>query len=170
MDREGRRRGSLTWVWLASVAGLVHAGVSAYWALGGRALLSTVGSWAVQLAADAPVAAGLGLGVVAVVKAAAAVVPAAVAHGRIGGQRGWRAISWAGAAALIVYGGANTAVSNAVLTGLIDPAGGYDRDAMIGHAWLWDPLFLLWGLALAAHLWTSRRGSAGDLTRVGRTP
>ena len=32
------------------VLGLTHAGFSAYWALGGRWLLGTVGEWAVRMA------------------------------------------------------------------------------------------------------------------------
>jgi len=39
--------------------------------------------------------------------------------------------------------GANTVVAALVLAGGIDPDGGYDRRAMIGHAFLWDPLFLI---------------------------
>lgn len=170
MDEDRRRRRSLACVWLAGAAGLAHAGFSLYWAFGGRALLSTVGSWAVQLAVDAPVAAALGLGAVAAVKAAAAIIPVAVAHDRLGCPRFWRAVSWAGAVVLIGYGGANTAVSQAVLAGLIEPDGGYDRDAMIGHAWLWDPLFLVWGLALLAHLgWSRRRRTTRSGGRRRRT-
>ncbi|MGO1553452.1 MAG: DUF3995 domain-containing protein, partial [Candidatus Corynebacterium faecigallinarum] len=68
-----------------------------------------------------------------------------------------RGISWAGSALLIVWGGVNTVTGNLVLSGLVEPDGGYDREGMIGHAWLWDPLFLVWGVALAAGLWFSRR-------------
>ncbi|WP_188667052.1 DUF3995 domain-containing protein [Tersicoccus solisilvae] len=148
---------SRAWVWVACAAGLLHAGASLYWALGGRMLLETVGQWAVGLAEDAPLAAGLGLGVVAALKAIAAVVPVAVARGRVGPARFWRAVSWVGAVVLIVYGAFNTVIAQAVLAGLVRADGGYDEAAMIGHAWLWDPLFLVWGLALAAHLWLSRR-------------
>ena len=45
--------------WVALVLGLTHAGFSAYWALGGRCLLRTVGEWAVTLAASDPGRAGL---------------------------------------------------------------------------------------------------------------
>ena len=46
-------------LWLAAVVGVLHGLFSLYWALGGRWLLDTVGAWAVDLADDAPVAAGL---------------------------------------------------------------------------------------------------------------
>lgn len=146
-------------VWLSCVAGTVHAGFSLYWALGGQWLLATVGQWAVQLSVEAPLEAGLVLGIVAVAKLLAATIPVVVAYGRMPWPRFWRAVSWAGGLLLVIYGGVNTAVSGAVLGGVIRPAGGYDLNAMIGHAWLWDPLFFLWGTALVISLWYSRRNS-----------
>lgn len=53
---------------------------------------------------------------------------------------------------LVLWGGLNTVVGNLVLAGLLQPADGYDYPGMLGHAYLWDPLFLLWGLALVAGL------------------
>jgi hypothetical protein len=142
---------------VALALGLTHAGFSAYWALGGRRLLRTVGEWAIRLADTDPQRAGLVLGGVALVKAAAAVIPVLVSYERMPWPRVWRAISWVGAAGLVLYGGANIVVSGAVLAGLIHVDGGYDRTAMIGHVALWDPLFVLWGCALLGSLWLSRR-------------
>ena len=56
-----------------------------------------------------------------------------------------------------MWGGLNTIVGNLVLAGAIVPEGGFDRTGMIGHAFLWDPLFAVWGLALAVAL-ARRRG------------
>lgn len=151
---------------VAAVAGLVHAASSLYWALGGTWLLPTVGRWAVRLSEQDPVRAGLALGVIALGKALAAVVPVAVDAGRTARPGLWRGISWAGGCLLVVYGGVNTAVALAVVTGAVHPAGGYDVDAMRGHAYLWDPLFLVWGVCLAVGL---RRG-AGAVRFVGRGP
>ena len=64
------------------------------------------------------------------------------------------------ATVLIFWGGINTVVGNLVLGGAIEPSGGYDRPGMIGHAWLWDPLFLIWGTALAVGLAGSRQPTA----------
>jgi hypothetical protein len=96
------------------------------------------------------------LGLVALVKAAAAVIPVLVAY-RMPWPQVWRVVSWVGGAGLLLYGGANVVISGAVLAGLIRVDGGYDRTAMIGHVALWNPLFALWGLALLGSLWLSRR-------------
>lgn len=143
-------------LWLAAGVGIVHGLFSLYWALGGRWLLDTVGAWAVDLAVDAPVAAGIVLALIAVVKFAGATVPLLVESDRMSGRRGWRVAEWVGAAVLVVYGLANTVVAWFVLAGVIVPDGGYDRAAMIGHAALWDPLFLCWGLFLGAGLALTR--------------
>jgi len=147
-------------VWVAGGAGVLHAAASLYWALGGRWLLATVGQWAVDLSARAPVGAGVVLGLVALVKFLAAMVPIGVAYGKVPWRRFWRPVMWAGGLLLVVYGGVNTVVSAAVLGGHIRPDGGYDEVAMRGHAYLWDPLFLLWGSALVLSLWVSRKNRA----------
>lgn len=48
-----------------------------------------------------------------------------------------------------------------MLAGLIRPDGGYDLEAMRGHAYLWDPLFLVRVTALVLSLWLARRSSVG---------
>lgn len=138
---------------VAAAAGLAHATVSAYWAAGGDWLLDTLGTAVVERFADVLWL----LWVVAAVKVAGALGPLAL-H-----RLGWplrvltRGACWAGAAVLVLWGGLNTVVGAAVLGGLIRPDGGYDRPGMVGHAFLWDPLFLLWGVGLTAGLWASGR-------------
>lgn len=110
---------------------MLHAGFSAYWALGGQWLLATVGHWAVG-----------------------------VTCGHVPWPRFWWAVSWAGGLLLVAYGAVNVVVNGAVLTRVIRAAGGYDVDAMIGHAWLWDPLFPVWGTALVLSLRYSRGSPA----------
>jgi len=144
-------------VWTAGLAGAVHAGFSLYWALGGHWLLATVGQWAVDLSTEAPLAAGITLGLVAAAKLLGATIPIGVAYGRLPRPRFWGGVSWAGGLLLVAYGGVNTIVALAVLAGEIRPEGGYDANAMTGHAYLWDPRFLLWGGALVLSLWLSRR-------------
>ena len=147
-------------LWGGAVAGLVHAGFSLFWALGGRWLLDTVGAWAVDLTRDRPVAAAVGLLAVAAVKTAGALLPVLATTGRAPWPRLWRGLAWCGAIVLVVYGALNAVVSGLVLAGLVVAAGGHDRSAMIGHAFLWDPLFLLWGLLLLAGLAMTRPSSS----------
>ena len=97
---------------------------------------------------------------VGVVKLIAAWAPLGIALLGWPARRLTRAASWSGAALLLVWGGANTLVGNLVLTGVITPDSGFDRPGMIGHAYLWDPLFLAWGIALAIGLLASRRSGS----------
>ena len=150
---------SHAFVWTAGLIGVVHAGFSAYWALGGRWLLATVGQWAVDLATERPLAGAIALGLVAAAKLLGATIPIGVAYRRVPWPRFCRAISWAGGLLLVAYGGVNTVVALAVLGGAVRTGGGYDAAAMRGHAYLWDPLFLLWGGALVLSLWLSRQSS-----------
>ncbi|MDO9355802.1 MAG: DUF3995 domain-containing protein [Solirubrobacteraceae bacterium] len=143
-------------VLVAALAGTLHAAFSLYWALGGQWLLDTVGDWAVRLTVEEPLLAGLGLAALASLKLLAAWIPVLVDAGHLRGRAGWRRVSWIGGIALVAYGGLNTLVALAVVSGLATPDGGYDHAAMIGHAALWDPLFLLWGAALVASLAASR--------------
>ncbi|WP_258070782.1 DUF3995 domain-containing protein [Pseudoclavibacter sp. AY1F1] len=157
-DRASRtRRTARMLVLVAAAIGLVHAAFSAYWAIGGTWLLSTIGAIAVEFSNRAPLESGLMLGAVALAKALAALIPVAVDAQRMPWPRVWRAISWVGGGGIVLYALVNIVVSGAVLLGVLVPDGGYDRDAMIGHALLWDPLFLVWGLALTGWLWLTRR-------------
>lgn len=146
----GRARG---WLVLAALAGTVHAFFSLYWAIGGDWLLETLGERIVTTFADMRwVLVPVGL-----IKLVAALAPLWL------DRRGWplrpltRGLAWLGGAVLVVWGGLNTVVGQLVLAGAIRPDGGYDRPGMIGHAWLWDPLFLVWGLALLVYLAATRR-------------
>jgi hypothetical protein len=140
----------------AAAVGLLHALVSAYWALGGTWLVSTVGQWAADWARDEPGTAFAVLGAVALLKTAGAVVPLLVDTDR----RAWRGVLGGGALVLVVYGVANTVGAWLVLSGLVDPAGVPDRAALLGHALLWDPLFALWGALLGAGLLAGRGAQA----------
>jgi hypothetical protein len=147
----------LTWFTVAAGIGTAHATASVYWALGGDALTHTIGAWAVAWRTGSPVAAGLSLAAIGLVKLAAAWVPWGAA--RSGGPRGrLRLVCWAGAAVLVAYGLANTAAANLALTGVLGPVN--DLAATRGHAWLWDPLFLAWGLTLGVGLWRTRQAPA----------
>lgn len=154
-------------VWIAAALGLIHAGFSLYWAFGGTWLLATVGQWAVDFSRDFPLWTSLGLGAVALAKVAASLIPLGVEYGRIGGRRFWRAISWVGGVGIIAYGAANVLAGALVLTGMI--GGAPERLALVGHVFLWDPLFLLWGAALVVSLALSRRPRQAAAAGVSAT-
>jgi hypothetical protein len=154
-----RSRGiGLTFLVLAAVAGGVHATFSLYWAVGGDWLLDTVGKGAVELQRKHRLAAAALLLAVTAVKVGGAGLPILVE--RAPGtwyRRVVRAASWLGGCFLVAYGCLYAGMSNAVLHGLITVPGEVDRRGMIGHAYLWDPLFALWGAALVVGLWFTRR-------------
>jgi hypothetical protein len=135
----------------ASFAAFAHAMIDLYWALGGHALLSTVGGYPERLAHQ-----GGALAVLLAVSASAAQVLAgllALALVRPWGQVIPRALLRLGSAAastlLVGYGGALVAAGTLVLTGAIHPSGGVDWTAMRWHTGVWDMWFLVWGILLA---------------------
>lgn len=136
---------------LAAAAGVVHGLFSLYWAMGGERLLASLGQALVETFADSRWV----LFPVGTVKIIAALLPLVLARWEWPAPLLSRSICWAGAIGLALWGGANTIVGNLVLLGLIIPEDGYDHAGMVGHAWLWDPLFLIWGVSLALALVSS---------------
>lgn len=152
-ETKERRRAGIRWLWLAACAGCLHAAFSFYWAAGGTWLLATVGQWAVQAAADGGPPVMIGLAGVGVFKLVAALAPPIAEQHAKPRLRQWtRVLGWIGAVGLMVYGGTKAVVAALVLVGVVQPEGGHDRDAMIGQALLWDPLFFFWGLLLTVGL------------------
>lgn len=145
-----RRRGIGPWWGLATAAaaGIIHAGFSFYWGCGGTWLTSSLGSGLTESFRGREWL----LLPVASFKLVAALAPVFLARAGWPLRRSSRIACWSGAIVLVLWGGLNTVVGNLVLAGLLQPADGYDHPGMLGHAYLWDPLFLLWGLALVAGL------------------
>ena len=125
--------------------------MSLYWALGGHALVSTIGGYVEQFARRGgalPVLVALaatlakvvgGLLALALVRPSGRVVP-----------RGWLLMGSAGASVLlVVYGGLNVLLGALVLSGVIHPTGSVDRTALRWHVGVWDLWFLVWGILLA---------------------
>jgi len=135
----------------AAIVAFAYALVSLYWALGGHALVSTVGGYVEQFAKR-----GGALPVLVAVAAMAAKVAGgllALALVRPWGRvvpRGWLLAGSAGASALLMaYGGANVLLGALVLSDAIHPAGSVDRTALRWHVGVWDLWFLVWGILLA---------------------
>lgn len=72
---------------------------------------------------------------------------------------------WLGAALLVLRGGVNAVVGNLVIGATITSTDGFDREGMIGHAYLWDPPFLAWGIGLVAGLITPRGDTSARPSR-----
>lgn len=140
----------------AAVAGMVHALPSLYWALGGTALVSTLGEWAASWQRESPGEVAVLLSLIFLAKLAGATLPLANERGLLPAPRLWRGLFWCAAVLLVAYGAANVIAALAALTGMIGTAQTMDTAALLGHAFLWDPLFLVWGLLLVAALRTSR--------------
>lgn len=140
----------------AAAAGVAHAVPSLYWALGGTALVSTLGQWASDWQRESPVEVAFLLSLIFFVKLAGAGLPLANERRLLPFPRVWRGFFWCAAALLVTYGAVNVVAALAALGGLIGTAETMDTAALVGHAFLWDPLFLLWGLLLAAALAASR--------------
>lgn len=153
MTSEAATRRARVGLVVAAVLGVVHAGFSLYWAAGGSALLWSLGSDLVNSFTGREWL----LAPIGIAKLIGALAPLVLAGRGWPARRLTRSVSWLGAAGLVVWGGVNTVVALVVLAGGIEPQGGYDRLGMIGHAYLWDPLFLCWGFALVVGLVVGRR-------------
>lgn len=141
-------RRSATTLVAGSTAALLafgSAAVTAYWALGGTALLDTVGGAIERFARDRSTGALVVALVVIVAKAAAGVAALALMRRR---SRRLATLAAAGGIVLGIYGAVLTSVGALVLAGII-ASSPEDHYALRWHVLLWDPWFLLWGIALA---------------------
>ena len=135
----------------AAIVAFAYALMSLYWALGGHALVSTIGGYVEQFARRGGALPVLIALAATLAKVAGALLALALVRpwGRVI-PRGWLLAGSAGASALlVVYGGLNVLLGALVLSGVIHPAGSVDRTALRWHVGLWDLWFLVWGILLA---------------------
>jgi len=135
----------------AAIVAFGYALMSLYWALGGHALVSTVGGYVEQFARRGGALPVLVALTATVAKVAGGLLALALVRpwGRVVPRR-WLLAGSAGASALlVVYGGLNVLLEALVLSGVIHPAGSVDRTALRWHAGIWDLWFLAWGILLA---------------------
>lgn len=143
----------------AAVVALLYAAVSVYWALGGQALLSTIGGWPEDLSrrggANA-VAVGL---LAAGLKLAGALLALVLVHpaGQRLPQRPLWGLATIASGILVLYGGVLVVAGALVLAGVINPAVPVDRTALRWHVLGWDSWFLIWGLLLGLAVLSHRR-------------
>jgi len=137
--------------YVAAIVAFGYALMSLYWALGGHALVSTIGGYVEQFArrgGPLPVLIGLAA---ALAKVLGGLLALALVRpwGRVVPRR-WLLIGSAGASVLlVVYGGVTVLFGALVLSGVIHPAGSVDRTALRWHVGVWDLWFLVWGILLA---------------------
>src|SRR5215510_11416142 len=135
----------------AAIVAFAYALVSLYWALGGHALVATVGGYVEQFArrgGAVPVLVALAATLAKVVGgllALALVRP----WGRVVPRRWLLLGSTVASGLLVAYGGLNVLAGALVLSGVIHPAGSVDRTALRWHVGVWDLWFLVWGILLA---------------------
>jgi hypothetical protein len=135
----------------AAIVAFGYALMSLYWALGGHALVSTIGGYVEQLARRGGVLAVLVALAAALAKAVGGLLALALVRpwGRVVPRR-WLLLGAAGASVLlVVYGGLSVLLGALVLADVIHPAGHVDRTALRWHAGVWDLWFLVWGILLA---------------------
>ena len=156
----------------AAILAFAYALVSLYWALGGHALVTTVGGYVEQFARRGGALPVLVALAAAAAKAVGGLLALALVRpwGRVIPRR-WLLIGSSAASVLLVgYGGLNAAAGALVLLDVIHPAGQVDRTALRWHVGVWDLWFLVWGilLALATIGYWRRTGRPGNRVAAGR--
>ncbi len=134
----------------AAVVAFAYALMSLYWALGGHALVSTIGGYVEQFARRGGALPVLAAVAVTLGKVVGGLLALALVRpwGRVVPRR-WLLIGSAGASVLlVVYGGLNVLLGGLVLSGVIQPSGSVDRTALRWHVEVWDLWFLVWGILL----------------------
>ena len=135
----------------AAIVAFAYALMSLYWALGGHALVSTIGGFVEQFARRGGALPVLIALAAALAKVAGGLLALALVRpwGRMVPRR-WLLSGSAGVSALlVVYGGLNVLLGALVLLGVIHPTGSVDRTALRWHVGVWDLWFLVWGILLA---------------------
>jgi hypothetical protein len=149
----------MRWAYTAAGLAFSSAAISAYWTLGGTALLDTVGGEIEELARERSAGAvALGTATVAA-KLTAAWLALALTRPA---PRAVVRVATAGGILLALYGGVLVVAGALVLAGVIDPAGDADKHALRWHVFFWDLWFVVWGVALLAAVRRRPRRSAAS--------
>lgn len=161
--RDGSANVALVAAWIAASLGIASAAVSAYWALGGTALLDTVGGEIERWGRERSGVVVAALWLITAAKIMIAVAPLAMTGlgdgqlRRLTTARPTRLLCWLIALGLTLYGGVLSAAGLLVEGGLFDPdVADADRRALTWHTYLWDPWFASWGAALTVTMWRTR--------------
>src|SRR5262249_6403507 len=155
-------RGALVAASIAASLGTASAAVSAYWALGGTALLDTVGGQFERWGRERSAGVMIALWMIVALKLVGAAAPLVFAGVGAGHLPAWtklrpaRLVGWSAALGLTLYGGVLSVAGALVETGVLTAAKDADERALAWHAYFWDPWFALWGSAFAVTMRCSR--------------
>ena len=155
--REGRP--ALVWAGYAACAwGLVFAGISFYWGLGGGFGVDTLGGTLEQLARARDSAIIAAVWVTGFLKVGGALLALALVEpwGRRLPRPLLLLLGWGAAAVLTLYGGLLVGGEALVATGLVRPAH-VEWKPLLWHLYVWDMSFLVWGVLFALAAWWCTR-------------
>lgn len=128
------------------VAGTLHSLATFYWSFGGTLGLLTVGQWTVDLKSNYGNLVLIILLILGIFKLSATWMPLLLVYKN---NKLLMIISYIGAIILILHGGLNTFVGWLKFLNILPRK---YTPSEIGQAFIWDPLFLIWGLSLLIFL------------------
>ncbi len=156
------RRSPLAWSGYAAFAwGLLFAGISFYWGLGGTLGLDTIGGTLERLGRSRDRAIIAAVWLTDVMKVGAAILALALAQpwGRRLPRLPLLLLGWAAAVVLTLYGGTLVTGEALVASGLVRP-GAVDWKPLLWHLYVWDMSFLIWGVLFALATWQRTRAAS----------
>ncbi|WP_017547681.1 DUF3995 domain-containing protein [Salinicoccus carnicancri] len=128
------------------IAGTLHSIATFYWSFGGEIGLLTVGQWTLGMKERYGYTVLAGLFVLGLFKLAAAWMPFILYNND---NKLLEIISYVGGGILVIHGGVNTVAGWLKILGVLPRQYALSE---IGQAFIWDPLFLLWGAGLIVFL------------------
>ncbi|MCD8794868.1 DUF3995 domain-containing protein [Staphylococcus gallinarum] len=138
-------------LYLFLIAGSIHSLFTFYWTFGGNLGLITVGDWTIQFKQNYGTKFLIILLFVGIFKLTATWIPYILNFKE---NKLIIIISYIGGIILFIYGGLNMISGWLKLLGVIDVD---FKLSIIGQAFIWDPLFLLWGLGILIFLNATRK-------------
>lgn len=134
----------------AAALAFTFAVPSLYWAAGGMAGVGTLGGRIEELARQRDTGLIVATWIAFLLKLLGGFLALALVQswGRRLPRRPVRLTSWASAVLLCVYGILQTATVALIAAGVVDDAQGLSSGALRWRLFLWEPLFLIWGLLL----------------------
>lgn len=128
------------------LAGSLHALATFYWSFGGEIGLMTVGGWTFGMKKSYGNPLLLIMFLIGLFKLLSTWIPLILYYKN---NKVIRFTSYIGAIILIIHGGVNTVVGWLKFVDIMSV--GF-KLSFIGQAFIWDPLFLIWGLGLMTFL------------------